>query len=60
MLLEFLTAIVEDCRADEPSAHTQTLERYQFMFDRVTVDQILDQRTEWSGALEALETYKTQ
>ena len=51
----FLTTMVEDCCADEPSAHEGTLERYQFIFDRVTVDQIVERRAEWSLALEVLE-----
>ena len=36
----FLTAIVEDCCADDPSAHEQTLSRYRFIFDRVKLDQL--------------------
>jgi len=52
--LGFLTAVVEDCCADEPTAHQDTLNRYQFIFDRVTVDQIPDRHAEWLGELEAL------
>lgn len=55
--LGFLTAIVEDCSADEPFAHEQTLERYQFVFDRVTVDQIVDRHSEWSLELKELEEW---
>jgi nicotinamidase-related amidase len=55
--LGFLTAIVEDCCADEPFAHEQTLERYQFVFDRVTVDQIVDRHSEWSLELKELEEW---
>jgi nicotinamidase-related amidase len=54
MQLGFLTAVVEDCCADEPTAHADTLNRYQFIFDRVTVDQIASRHAEWSQALEAL------
>ncbi len=50
----FLTAVVEDCCADEPTAHADTLDRYQFVFDRVTVDQIVDRRAKWSRELEEL------
>ncbi len=53
--LGFLTAMVEDCCADEPSVHEHTLGRYQFMFDRVTVVQIVKHRADWSLALKALE-----
>ena len=53
--LGFLTAVVEDCCADEPTNHEYTLERYQFIFDRVTVDGIVDRHSEWSRELEELE-----
>ena len=33
----FLAAVVEDCCADEPNAHKQTLERYTFIFERTMV-----------------------
>jgi nicotinamidase-related amidase len=51
----FLAAVVDDCCADEPSAHEQTLERYQFIFDRTTVDRIPDRYAEWQSALEELD-----
>lgn len=51
----FLTAVVEDCCADNPQAHERTLDRYQFIFDRVTVDRILDQHCEWLAALSKLD-----
>jgi nicotinamidase-related amidase len=50
----FLTAVVDDCCADEPSAHEQTLERYQFIFDRTTVDRIPNRYADWQAALERL------
>jgi nicotinamidase-related amidase len=53
--LGFLTAVVEDCCADEPIAHEHTLERYQFVFERVTADRIVGRYSEWSGQLEELE-----
>lgn len=53
--LGFLTAVVEDCCADEPTAHADTLDRYRFIFDRVTVDQIADRHAKWSRELEELE-----
>lgn len=52
--LETALADVEDCCADEPTAHQDTLNRYQFIFDRVTVDQIPDRHAVWLGQLEAL------
>jgi nicotinamidase-related amidase len=50
----FLTAVVEDCCADEPSAHEQTLDRYRFIFDRTAVNLIPDHYHEWVAALEEL------
>lgn len=51
----FLAAVVEDCCADEPSAHEETLERYQFIFDRTTVDLIPECYAEWQAALQKLD-----
>ena len=50
----FLTAVVEDCCADEPSLHQQTLDRYQFIFDRTTAEGIVQRHGEWSAALTRL------
>ena len=54
--LGFLTAVVDDCCADEPSAHGQTLERYQFVFDRTTMEGISDRYGEWRAALKRLDS----
>ena len=51
----FLAAVVEDCCADEPQAHEQTLDRYEFIFERTTVDLILDHYSEWLAALKELD-----
>jgi nicotinamidase-related amidase len=50
----FLTVVVEDCCADEPSAHQQTLDRYQFIFDRTTVEAIPEHHSEWLAGLERI------
>ena len=50
----FLTAVIDDCCADEPLAHQQTLDRYQFIFDRTTVEAIPDRHLEWLADLEKL------
>jgi nicotinamidase-related amidase len=47
----FLTAVVEDCCADRPEAHEQTLDTYQFMFQRTTLDLIPERHPEWLAAL---------
>ncbi len=52
--LGFLTAMVEDCCADDPFTHEDTLERYQFIFERVKVDQIIDRHAQWSLELKKL------
>ena len=51
----FLAAVVEDCCADEPTLHQQTLDRYQFIFERTTVERIPDCFPEWQAAMEALD-----
>lgn len=51
----FLAAVVEDCCADQPDAHEQTLGRYGFIFDRTTLDLISEQYTEWVAALKELD-----
>jgi nicotinamidase-related amidase len=53
--LGFLTAIVEDCCADEPFAHEHTLDRYQFIFERTQVDLIREQHPQWLAALKELD-----
>jgi nicotinamidase-related amidase len=51
----FLTAVIEDCCADEPLAHQQTLDRYTFIFDRTTVEALPERFTEWLADLEKLD-----
>jgi nicotinamidase-related amidase len=50
----FLTAVVEDCCGDEAVAHQETLDRYQFIFDRTTVEALPDRHGEWLADLERL------
>jgi nicotinamidase-related amidase len=50
----FLTAVVEDCCADEPLAHRETLDRYRFIFDRTTVEAIAERHLEWLADLQRL------
>jgi len=50
----FLTAVVEDCCADEPLAHQQTLDRYRFIFDRTTVEAMPERHSDWLADLEKL------
>jgi nicotinamidase-related amidase len=54
----FLVAVVEDCCADEPNAHKQTLDRYRFIFERTTVGSITSHHSEWLAALERLDELK--
>jgi nicotinamidase-related amidase len=51
----FLGAVVEDCCADEPERHKQTLDWYTFIFERVTVGQIASRHSEWLAALMKLD-----
>jgi nicotinamidase-related amidase len=50
----FLAAVIEDCCADEPDAHEQTLDRYEFIFDRTAVDLIPEHYSNWVAALKEL------
>jgi nicotinamidase-related amidase len=50
----FLTAMVEDCCADFPDAHQNTLDNYRFVFDRTTLKAIPDHYEAWSAALAKL------
>lgn len=52
--LNFLTAVVEDCCADLPAKHQQTLAGYPFIFERVIVDEIVPNYERWSAMLTKL------
>ena len=56
----FLTAVVEDCCADEPLAHQETLDSYPFIFDRTTVEAIPDRHLEWRADLEKLDEFQAK
>jgi nicotinamidase-related amidase len=53
--LGFLVALVEDCCADDALAHEQTLERYQFIFDRTTTAAMRDDHSRWLAELQELD-----
>ena len=50
----FLAAVVEDCCADNPDRHAQTLDAYQFIFQRTTVDLLPEHYSEWMADLNEL------
>ena len=50
----YLVGIVEDCCADSPEAHEQTLQGYPFVFDRVSVDQIIACHDTWLEDIDKL------
>lgn len=50
----FLTAVVEDCCADERNAHAHTLEWYNFIFDRTTAAGLASRRSGWLADLNRL------
>jgi len=59
----FLAAVVEDCCADQPHAHEQTLDTYQFIFERTTLDLIPERHPKWLAdlrELDALEAVESQ
>jgi nicotinamidase-related amidase len=56
----FLTAVVEDCCADEPPAHQHTLDHYGFIFERTTVETIPKQHAAWLADLDRLDDLEAQ
>ena len=52
--LGFLSAVISDCCADEPTIHSTILERYQFIFDQIISDQILELIPEWNKTMRDL------
>ncbi len=50
----YLVGVVEECCADSPEAHEQTLQGYPFVFDRVSVDRIVDCHDTWLEDIAAL------
>lgn len=52
--LGYLVGIVEECCADSPEAHEQTLQGYPFVFDRVSVNRIIDCHDTWLADIDAL------
>lgn len=51
----FLVSVVEDCCADQLEAHVHTLERYPFIFDVTSVDDIVASRERWLAQLGLLD-----
>jgi nicotinamidase-related amidase len=55
----FLTAVVEDCCADRPEAHRQTLDHYSgLLFHRTTVNGLAADHVTWCAALESLDAVR--
>ena len=50
----YLVGIVEDCCADEPEVHQQTLERYPFIFTRTATHSIPVDLEKWLADLDRL------
>ncbi len=51
----YLTAIVEDCCADELAAHKHAIERYSFMFEKIQLADLQAQHERWQEMLSKLE-----
>ena len=49
--LGFLSAVIRDCCADEPTLHKIILERYQFIFDPIEYLEIQDFIPRWNETL---------
>jgi nicotinamidase-related amidase len=56
----FLTAVVEDCCADEPLAHQQTLDSYRFIFNRTTVEAMPERHPDWLADLDKIDELETR
>jgi nicotinamidase-related amidase len=52
----FLAAIVTDCCADDPAAHAQTLDRYRYIFDLTTSEQLAEHQPLWLEQLKKLDS----
>ena len=52
--LGFLSAVISDCCADEPTIHNTVLERYQFIFDPIRSTEILDYVPKWNETMRDL------
>jgi len=52
--LGFLSAVISDCCADEPTIHNTVLERYQFIFYPIRSAEILDYVPKWNKTLRDL------
>jgi nicotinamidase-related amidase len=53
--LGFLTAVVEDCCADQPDKHAHALSGYPFVFERTTVNALATCHSDWLAKLTTLE-----
>ena len=51
----YLVAVVDDAAADTADGHDATLERYDFVFERVGSRRIIDQHGDWRKQLSELE-----
>jgi nicotinamidase-related amidase len=51
----FLTAIIEDCCADNPEMHEQVLKTYRFIFEPTTLDALAERHRGWVSALARLD-----
>ena len=54
----FLTAVIEDCCADNPQAHEHTLQNYPFAFERSQWHEIPQKYQQWQAALAQLDRAK--
>jgi len=52
--LGFLSAVISDCCADEPTIHSTILERYQFIFDPIKSGEILEFVPDWNETMRDL------
>ena len=54
MQMGYLVAMVEDCCADEPAAHDHVFSRYDFMFEKTALPEIMERHDDWMKMLAEL------
>jgi len=54
----YLTALIEDCCADYPEAHSIVLDRFRGFFDIVSHHQLTESHSRWNSQISQLENHK--
>jgi hypothetical protein len=52
--LGFLSAVISDCCADEPTLHDTIIKRYQFIFDPIKYEEIHEFIPSWNQTMQEI------